>query len=126
MRPMVPLQASIASLSSVLPDDACPTMARLRMFAEGCVAITPRMRRKLSVCKFRERKVAIAGNVRRLAFSIRRSAFGVQRAPIADAPSRAPRTPFAQLSLDSAADESASLVAFNALKQQRVVIRKLM
>src|SRR5580704_14538909 len=76
MRPIVPLQASIASLSSVLPDDACPTMARLRMFAEGCVAITPRMRRKLSVCKFRERKVAIAGNVRRLAFSVRRSAFG--------------------------------------------------
>ena len=72
------------------------------------------------MCKFRERKVAIAGNVRRLAFSIRRSAIGVQRAPIADAPSRAPRTPFAQLSLDSAAYESASLVAFNALKQQCV------
>src|SRR6476660_5722568 len=77
MRPMVPLQASIASLSSVLPDDACPTMAKLRMFAEGCVAITPRMKRKLFVCKFRERKVAIAGNVWRLAFGVWRLAFGV-------------------------------------------------
>src|SRR5271165_134974 len=73
MRPIVPLQASMASLSSVLPDDACPTMAKLRMFAEGCVAITPRMRRKWLVCKFHERKVAIAGNFRRSAFSGMRS-----------------------------------------------------
>src|SRR5271166_2061931 len=122
MRPIVPLQASMASLSSVLPEDACPTMAKLRMFAEGCVAITLRMRRKWPMCKFHERKVAIAGNVQRSALSVSPFAYS----PIADAPSRAPRTPFAQLSLDSAADESASLVAFNALKQQRVVIRKLM
>src|SRR5271166_681644 len=117
MRPIVPLQASMASLSSVLPEDACPTMAKLRMFAEGCVAITLRMRRKWLMCKFHERKVAIAGNVCRSAFAY---------SPIADAPLCASRTPFAQLSLDSAADESASLVAFNALKQQRIVVRKLM
>src|SRR3974390_1279770 len=70
MRPMAPLQASIASLSSVLPDDACPTTAKLRMFAEGCVAITPRMRRKWLVCKFHERKVAIDGNVHRWSFGV--------------------------------------------------------
>src|SRR3974377_1797330 len=74
MRPMAPLQASIASLSSVLPDDACPTMAKLRMFAEGCVAITPRMRRKWLVCKFHERKVAIDGNVHRWSFGVLGSA----------------------------------------------------
>ena len=48
MRPMrliVPLHASIASLRIVFPDDACPTMAKLRMSAERWPAMTSRMSR---------------------------------------------------------------------------------
>jgi len=53
---MVPLQANMASLRTVLPEDACPTMAKLRIFAEGCVAIAPRMKLKWLVCNPRETK----------------------------------------------------------------------
>src|SRR6187551_3780907 len=40
MRPMAPAHASIASLSVVLPDDACPTMAKFRRSPAEGVAIT--------------------------------------------------------------------------------------
>jgi hypothetical protein len=40
MRPMTPAQASIASLSVVLPDDAWPTMAKFRRSPAEGVAIT--------------------------------------------------------------------------------------
>jgi len=65
IRPMVPLQANIASLRTVLPEDACPTMARLRIFAEGCVAIAPRMKLKCLVCKLCETKALISHNIHR-------------------------------------------------------------
>src|ERR1700739_210084 len=66
---MVPLQASIASLSTVLPDDACPTMAKLQIFAERCV-ISSRMRPKWRPCKLHDMKVSI--------FTAQRSPSGVQ------------------------------------------------
>jgi hypothetical protein len=40
MRPMTPLQASIASLSMVLPQEAWPTMAKLRISLAESVCMT--------------------------------------------------------------------------------------
>ena len=54
MRPIAPLQSNIASLRIVLPDDACPTMARLRMSAGECGAMLLRMKPICRSCKLRE------------------------------------------------------------------------
>ena len=40
MRPMTPLQASMASLNMVLPQEAWPTMAKLRMSGGEYFCIT--------------------------------------------------------------------------------------
>jgi hypothetical protein len=45
VRLIAPLHASIASLRIVFPDDACPTMAKLRMSSQRCSAINTRISR---------------------------------------------------------------------------------
>src|SRR5262245_28819886 len=75
---MVPLQANMASPRTVLPEDACPTRAKLRIFAEGCVAIAPRMKLKCLVCKLRETKALISRSVQRSRLIDRRSPFSIQ------------------------------------------------
>src|SRR6516225_7715117 len=107
MRPMVPLQANMASLRTVLPEDACPTMAKLRIFAEGCVAIAPRMKLKWLVCKLRETKALISHNVQSLAAH----RFGAHRSKLRTLNDRS-----VQLSLDGVADKSARPAALDVSK----------
>jgi hypothetical protein len=71
-------------------------MAKLRIFAEACVAIAPRMKLKWLVCKLRETKVLISHNVQR-------------------SPFRTFNGPLVRLSLDGVADRS--VVALDASKR---------
>src|ERR1700722_20358191 len=57
MRLIAPLHASIASLRIVFPDDACPTMAKLRMSSQRWPAMNLTMSRNQPPCKPREQKL---------------------------------------------------------------------